>query len=273
MHFLNVTSIPIVQFIASQALVSHNAFIDDTIMAAAASTLHEGEIAMRRQLKAPMGGAPTTAGLPMPYAMRVMQSPLVALGTLDEQGRPWSTIWGGERGFAGPVAQNVLGLNSQVDTKHDPVFEALWQGAAADGVVQPNGGQGKMMSALSIDLETRDRVKLEGVMVAGSAAKSGDVQAAMVVTGSLGNCPKYLNKKDVLPRNPEHAELVSDSLPLRHDALDLVHQADMFFVSSTNGPTMDTNHRGGPPGFVRVVKNDADGVELVYPECKSNETT
>jgi len=33
---------------------------------------------------------------------------------------------------------------------------------------------------------------------------------------------------------------------------------------------MDTNHRGGPPGFVRVLSNDASGAELVYPEYSGN---
>jgi hypothetical protein len=271
MHWLNLTSIPLVQFIASQALVADNLSV---IMPSQLSpTFHEGEAAMHHLLKVPPGRNPTAKGLPMPYAMRVRQSPLVALGTLDDQGRPWTTIWGGERGFAGPVAQGVLGINSAVDMRHDPVFEALWTNQGDDGIVRPNDGQGKTMSALSIDLETRDRVKLAGVMVAGTVVKHDDaervVQAAMVVTESLGNCPKYLNTKDVVQHDPAQAELVSDELPLSKEALALVYKADMFFLSSTNGETMDTNHRGGSPGFIRVAKNDGEQVELVYPECKS----
>jgi NAD(P)H-flavin reductase len=33
---------------------------------------------------------------------------------------------------------------------------------------------------------------------------------------------------------------------------------------------MDTNHRGGPPGFVRVISNDANQCSLVYPEYSGN---
>jgi len=33
---------------------------------------------------------------------------------------------------------------------------------------------------------------------------------------------------------------------------------------------MDTNHRGGPPGFVRVLSNDESGLTLVYPEYSGN---
>ncbi|KAG7286061.1 hypothetical protein NEMBOFW57_008364 [Staphylotrichum longicolle] len=165
-----------------------------------------------------------------------------------------------------------------VDKAHDPVVEALL-GQAADGeVVQPNNG--KLMSALSIDLESRDRVKLAGKMVVGTAAGRSDnntiseAQLAMLVQESLGNCPKYLNKKTIRAHLPS-PELISSSLPLPPDALSLIDKADMFFVSSTNGQTMDTNHRGGPAGFVRVVSNSpsndgGDGVVLVYPEYSGN---
>jgi ferredoxin-NADP reductase len=33
---------------------------------------------------------------------------------------------------------------------------------------------------------------------------------------------------------------------------------------------MDTNHRGGPQGFVRVLSNDESGVTIVYPEYSGN---
>jgi len=64
--------------------------------------------------------------------------------------------------------------------------------------------------------------------------------------------------------------LLSDSLPLSERALSLLAKADMFFISSHHGTNMGTNHRGGPPGFVRVERNDASGVMLVYPEYSGN---
>lgn len=33
---------------------------------------------------------------------------------------------------------------------------------------------------------------------------------------------------------------------------------------------MDTNHRGGPPGFVRVLSNNEHGLTLIYPEYSGN---
>jgi NAD(P)H-flavin reductase len=85
-----------------------------------------------------------------------------------------------------------------------------------------------------------------------------------------GNCPKYLNKKHIVPSVPQ-PKLVSSSLPLPEQAVNVIKKADLFFISSSNHESdMDTNHRGGPPGFVRVLSNDDQGVELVYPEYSGN---
>ncbi|KAH6618158.1 hypothetical protein B0J18DRAFT_436660 [Chaetomium sp. MPI-SDFR-AT-0129] len=236
---------------------------------------HSGELAVHKLLKVPTSSRrnPTNYGFPPAYGYRVTVSPLVAVGTLDDEDRPWTTIWGGERGFARPVAEGILGVQGLVDKTHDPVIQALL-GDAADGeVYQPENT--KLMSALSVDLETRDRVKMAGKLVVGSVASKSDSntvaegQLAMHVQESLGNCPKYLNIKDIRAHIPS-PQLVSSSLPLPAGALALIEQADMFFISSTNGQTMDTNHRGGPAGFVRVVSNTPDNVTLVYPEYSGN---
>ncbi|KAL6904334.1 hypothetical protein GGI43DRAFT_382014 [Trichoderma evansii] len=240
---------------------------------------HEGERAMHREARNPHFENPTSRGFPMSYAVRVMHSQLVALGTLDDEGRPWTTIWGGERGFARPVAEGVLGIRSAVDKEYDPVYGAFWKSSDSkvssepgdEGIIRPEGG--KMMSALSIDLETRDRVKLAGRLIAGGdmAGPDKEVQLALHVQESLGNCPKYINKKALEPIVPQ-AELIAGGPDgtLPPEAIALIERADMFFMSSTDGETMDTNHRGGPKGFIRVLQNDEGGVELVYPEYSGN---
>lgn len=64
---------------------------------------------------------------------------------------------------------------------------------------------------------------------------------------------------------------MSSSFPLPPSAVSLTETADLFFISSSNHDSdMDTNHRGGPPGFVRILSNDEDGLTLVYPEYSGN---
>ena len=79
-----------------------------------------------------------------------------------------------------------------------------------------------------------------------------------------------MNQKQIILSLPEPL-LLSDTLPLPEAALELLAEADMFFLSSSNHESnMGTNYRGGSPGFVRVVKNDASETILVYPELSGN---
>ncbi|KAI8965055.1 hypothetical protein F5Y11DRAFT_313752 [Daldinia sp. FL1419] len=146
-----------------------------------------------------------------------------------------------------------------------------------DEVIKPEGG--KIMAGLSIDPETRDRVKLAGSMIVGTATKTtpgvADLQIAFRVDEALGNCPKYINKKRITPRVPT-PRLVSEGtgVPLPQAAIELLGKADVFFVASKYGlKSMDVNIRGGPPGLVRVLRNreeSAGGTALVYPEYSGN---
>ncbi|KAL3962504.1 hypothetical protein ACCO45_004027 [Purpureocillium lilacinum] len=221
--------IPLVQhLLATQVFSSNyssNHYSNYYRMPGRLETFHPGEASMREVMHIPAGENPTAVGLPGPYAARVEASALVAVGTLDDAGRPWTTVWGGARGLSAPIAPGVLGISTEVDARHDP----------------PGDGQGKLVSALAIDLESRDRMKLAGLVVAGSAEMGGhghghhndaggdgdaeadgatagsslsaadggpvrspqeddndgaaDLQAAVLITESIGNCPKYLNKR------------------------------------------------------------------------------
>ncbi len=217
-----------------------------------------------------------------PSAAQMLQrAPLLALGTVDGKGRPWATIWGGEAPLAQPVAESIIGINTTVDSKTDPVVDLLFSGRDSGEVVKEEGA-GRMISGLTIHLERRKRVKLYGRMVAGALGRIGpeddqhspisvgQVQLVMKIEQSLNNCPKYLNCKRIYPVLPE-PKLISDSNTLPHQALDLIARADTFFISSCNHDRdMDMNIRGGSPGFVRVQSNGDSGAMLVWPEYSGN---
>lgn len=256
-----------------------------------ASEWHAGEQEMHKRLRVPEGENPTSSFL-SPFAANLLtRSPLLALGTLDSSGRPWTTLWGGEAGFAWPVAQSVIAVKATIDLEYDPVSEVLL-GKNADGQVKREESPGRMVGGLAIDLESRRRVKLYGRMAAGAlkeTAGNSVAEASLVVkieqslgellvprklllftNGFAGNCPKYLNKKHIIPRLPKPT-LVSTTLPLPQEAIDLITRSDLFFISSSNHDSdMDTNHRGGPPGFVRILSNDTNGLIIVYPEYSGN---
>ncbi len=251
---------------------------------------------MHELLKVSKQDNPTSPFLTPGAAYMLQRAPLLALGTLDSQNRPWTTVLGGEIGFSRPIGQSVMAVSTCTDTNYDPVLESLFAGNE-NGYVVEKEGSGKMISGLTIDLETRSRVKLYGRVIAGTRKTSeerddgqrqstrGGAQVVIKVEQSLGaspikptkeidqcitgNCPKYLNKKGIHPAIPS-PKLISGSPLLPKGALALLAKADCFFISTTNQTSdMDTNYRGGPPGFVRVLSNNSKDI-LVYPEYSGN---
>lgn len=216
---------------------------------------HSGEEQMQKALRVPDLDNPTVPTMSPQLANHLQIAPLIAIGTLDAEGRPWTTLWGnGDHGLARPLTQNIVGIRTAVAGRHDPVVEEL-VGKEATGQVFKEEGEGRMVSGLTIDLETRKRVKLYGRMVAGALSSRDDeltgaqesiaeTQLVLKIEQSLGNCPKYLNSKKIVPATSK-PQLVSDSYQLPQAALDLLAKADLFFISSTNAhKDMDTNHRG-----------------------------
>jgi hypothetical protein len=162
----------------------------------------DGEHRVHELLKVPEDENPTSSFLTPQAAYMLRRAPLLAVGTLDSQDRPWTTIWGGEPGFSKALGGNLMGTRTLVDAKYDPVVEAL----VGEEFGQKNGNQ-KMMSGLTLDLATRSRVKLSGTAVAGAVAKIaagedaeeevvdgvGQIQMVTNITQSLSeSCLSYL---------------------------------------------------------------------------------
>lgn len=242
---------------------------------------HDGEEEMHQAMHVPGGlDNPTVPALSPQLANHLQIAPLIAIGTLDGDGKPWTTLWGGESGIARSLGGGIVGIRTAVTGKYDPVVEQL-VGKEATGEVVREQGQGRMVSGLTIDLETRKRVKMYGRMVAGALSTREDevtgrdetvaeVQLVLKIEQSLGNCPKYLNSKHIVPAS-SRPQLIDDSPQLSQRAVALLTQADLFFVSSSQHDLdMDTNHRGGPPGFLRIASNDPSGAVLAWPEYSGN---
>ena len=129
---------------------------------------------------------PTSPFLTSGAARHLSRAPLLAVGALDEHSQPWTTVWadGGRSGFMAPVGNSTVAIKVPVDACFDPVVHALLGKAnatlekGADGVASngtnPHEAKGrKMVAGLSIDLETRSRVKLSGRMLAGAVRDPG----------------------------------------------------------------------------------------------------
>ncbi|KAK5136810.1 hypothetical protein LTR08_002106 [Meristemomyces frigidus] len=242
---------------------------------------HAGEEGMHQAMRVPAGtDNPTIPALSPQLGNQLQVAPLIAIGTLDKNGRPWTTLLGGEPGFARSLGGGIVGIRTVVTGKHDPVVEEL-VGKSPTGEVVREEGRGRMVGGLTIDLEKRKRVKMYGRMLAGALSSREDevtghnetvaeVQLVFKVEQSLGNCPKYLNSKHIVPASSK-PELLDDQAHLSQRAANLLERADLFFISSSqHDRDMDTNYRGGPPGFVRIVSDEESGTVICWPEYSGN---
>ncbi|KAB8262774.1 oxidoreductase FAD-binding protein [Aspergillus pseudonomiae] len=233
---------------------------------------HDGEIRMRNLFHIPPLSNPTVPALSYGASYMLLNSPLLAIGAVDREGRPWTTLWGGEVGFAKPTSQSKIEVKTPVDIRHDPL---------ADILLHDNSGEsGQLVSGLVVDLATRKRAKLFGRKISGSiqlgeksqadSSGVGIAQLLVQIEASLGNCPKYINIRNITPTLPT-PRLISESAQLPSSALKLLDRADTLFISSRHGDVdMDTNIRGGPAGFVRVISNEPNGAVFAYPEYSGN---
>jgi hypothetical protein len=159
---------------------------------------HEGEKLMQRKLHVPDMDNPTIPMLSPQASNMLQRAPLLAFGTLDPEGQPWTTVWGGRPGFSRPLGNSTIGIRASVAVKLDPVVEIL-VGRDAKGEIVKEEGEGRLLSGLAIDLDTRKRVKLAGRMVAGcldgdhdteNDTQQGILQLVARIDESLGlfNC-------------------------------------------------------------------------------------
>ncbi|CAD0091450.1 unnamed protein product, partial [Aureobasidium vineae] len=231
-----------------------------------ATDFHEGEKLMQKKLRVPEMDNPTIPMLSPQLSTMLQRAPLLAFGTLDPEGRPWTTVWGGRKGFSQPLGNSMVGIRTSVASKLDPVVEVL-VGRDAKGEIVKEEGEGRLLSGLAIDLDTRKRVKLAGKMVAGTLGSTDgeDGTYANVQQGVLQLVARI--DESLASTNPR---LVSDSVPLDERAVELIHKVDLMFLSTSSGSSMDTNHRGGPPGFVRCVSQDGRCTQFIYPDYSGN---
>lgn len=182
------------------------------------------------------------------------QLPFLALGSVDEQGRPWASILSGEPGFVSSPDDKTL-VVSALPVEGDPLNAHLKKGAD--------------IGVLGLELETRRRNRLSGE-ISEARAQSFQIKTRQ----SFGNCPKYIQTRQVVPHEDSLQPKAGPNLKAFDEAAAaLISKADTFFIAScyqssnnhwSNGA--DVSHRGGKPGFVKLL-NDR---EFTFPDFIGN---
>ena len=181
------------------------------------------------------------------------QLPFVVVGSVDAAGQPWASILAGSPGFA-----------DSPDSKHLRI-SAL---PHPDDPLATNLAQGSPVGLLGIELATRRRNRLNGTISAMDADSW-----TVAVTQSYGNCPQYIQSRDLVFVNPPTVVGVTRNDRLSTTDKSLITSADTFFIATSNPHRedgeaygADVSHRGGRPGFVRI---DGDST-LTVPDFTGN---
>lgn len=181
------------------------------------------------------------------------QLPLVIAGFLDEEGKPWALPVTGKTGFIRSPDRKSLHFANK-----PPFLKEL-------GISLKEGSK---VGIVGVELPTRRRNRMNGIV--GPEPEQGFM---VQVEHSFGNCPQYIQARAVEfdsshPQNP----VAIKSAGLSEEAASLIKTADTFFITSRttlldDDPRhgLDSSHRGGRPGFVRV-----EGDELTFPDFSGN---
>lgn len=179
--------------------------------------------------------------------------PFVVAAARDHLGRPWSTLIAGRPGFIRSPDDRSLLLETR-----------LVSGDALRGALDEEADLG----LLGIDLETRRRNRVNGRAIA-----HGD-GLRLNVLQSFGNCPQYIHERNwEWVDEADQQQTVLKTTSLSAHARDLIESADTLFIASGyrgqgEHPAygMDASHRGGAPGFVKVLNNR----RLAFPDYAGN---
>jgi uncharacterized protein len=217
-----------------------------------ATPYHAGELEVQRRAgladEARDIGTAISGSLPAATARALATQRLLVVAAVDDAGRVWATALAAEPGFVRALDARTVRV-AAAPPEGDPLEGAL---------LRPSPTR---LGLLALDPATRGRIRLNGY--------GGYVEGALYVRLEqvYVNCRKYIATR----RPAGRGERSSGATPLRGGALDAaatgaIAAADTFFVASAADAGLDVSHRGGSPGFVRVV----DERSLSWPDYRGN---
>lgn len=205
---------------------------------------HEGERAVQDRIN-PSAAARTTQRaisdcLPAGALPFIENQSIAIIGSRDKQGRIWASIVMGRQGFLAARGLRAvhLDMSRAAIIKDDP----LWTNLSSDSAV----------GVLLIDFVTRRRLRINGRMT-----NAGSNQWTLDIAQAYANCPRYIQTRQIetSDASPQPAPTLQGTM-FTADQTQFIRRADTFFVASAHPEHgVDASHRGGPPGFVRVLSD------------------
>jgi uncharacterized protein len=173
---------------------------------------------------------------------------MAVLGTVDNRGNVWASVVTGDPGFIETVDDRTLKIAAPISSS-DPIVRNLASEAHA--------------ALFAPDFVASRRVRVNGRGV----IKDG---AIYIATDEVyGNCRRYLQERIFIGKReiPAADQKARVATALSASARAQISRADTFFIATDNpGRGADVSHKGGNPGFVRII----DQRRIAYPDYNGN---
>jgi predicted pyridoxine 5'-phosphate oxidase superfamily flavin-nucleotide-binding protein len=217
------------------------------------SRFHDGELQVQQRAGlsdvARQVGRIVQNSIP-PVAQEFLRDqPMAIVGGSDPQGRIWASVLFGAPGFVQALDPRTVRVAALPDSE-DPLAEIL--------------GIGARLGMLAIQPSTRSRMRLNGTVV--TIEPDG---FEMVTQEVFSNCQKYIQRREIggdLESTNGESQLHAGQV-LTAEQTAWLGTSDTFFIASAHPERgADVSHRGGLPGFVRVLAPTS----LVFPDYKGN---
>ena len=187
------------------------------------------------------------------------QLSFIFVGHADKDGWPWASIVFNEFDFISSPSANTLTIDA-LPVEGDPLRESL--AFAKD--------ENLRLGLLGVELSTRRRNRL-----AAHITDYSDNKMQLEVDQSFGNCPQYIQKRqlEIIAPNQRQDSSVEEFEQFDKHTQDFISNSDTFFVASYVAQNtgeisdgVDVSHRGGKPGFIRVDNENT----LTIPDYTGN---
>jgi predicted pyridoxine 5'-phosphate oxidase superfamily flavin-nucleotide-binding protein len=215
---------------------------------------HAGEIAVQQRVGEEAVAARNGRAISdtiVTGALRFIENqPFVIVSSLDQAGQVWTSILSGENGYC--IASDASTLEISLPYLCSHPADIFWEN------IQSHSSVGMLF----IELSTRRRFRINGKV---TLTKD---QLRVKAQQAYPNCPKFIQSRYVnTGEKAMYTEPIQKGKVLNPELHSWIVQADTFFVGSSDPEgELDASHRGGAPGFVKVL----DSSTLQIPDYQGN---